>query len=184
MNTAHILVHSGHLIDLENLRPEDIHIQDIAHALSNVCRFGGHIPRFYSVAQHSCFVAELMPHPGRLEGLMHDAAEAYIGDMVTPIKHLPAMYGFRALEEKVQSAIAKTFGLGLSYWRDDIKRCDGLAYVTESLCFKGKVEDSMREKHGIVVDERGRMVELRCWSPEEAEAQFLRMFGEITEQGR
>ena len=184
MTTANIRVHSGRLIDLENLQPQDILIQDIAHALSNICRFGGHVPRFYSVAQHCCFVAELVPYSARLEGLMHDAAEAYIGDMVTPIKHLPSMYGFRELESKVEAAIAKTFGLGFNYWRNEIKQADGLAYVTESINFKGTVEDTMREKFGIVIGPDGRMVELNVWSPEQAKLMFLDKFREIVETGR
>lgn len=184
MTNAHIRVHSGRLIDLENLQPQDILIQDIAHALSNICRFGGHIPRFYSVAQHCCFVADLVPYPARLEGLMHDAAEAYIGDMVTPIKHLPSMYGFRALESKVEAAIAKAFGLGFGYWRNEIKAADGLAYVTESINFKGTVEDSMREKFGIVVGPDGRVVELNVWTPEQAKVMFLDKFREIVETDR
>ena len=98
----------------EKATAEDICIEDIAHALSHLCRFGGHCRDFYSVAEHSVRVAEAIEDEGgsRIEvaaGLMHDAAEAYVGDMVWPLKQ--AMPDFRAVEERIERAIADKFGL-------------------------------------------------------------------------
>jgi 5'-deoxynucleotidase YfbR-like HD superfamily hydrolase len=67
-------------------KPEQIDIIDIAHALSMLCRWNGHIGRFYSVAEHSIHVASLVPDKAKLWALMHDAAEAYVGDLPKPIK--------------------------------------------------------------------------------------------------
>lgn len=92
-------------------KKEDIHIKDIALALSNLCRFNGHCHRFYCVAEHSIHVSNSVPPEHALAGLLHDATEAYVGDMIRPIKkYIPA---FEALEEGVWLAIADRFGLAV-----------------------------------------------------------------------
>lgn len=100
---------SGGFIDLLDPDSLDIHIEDIAHALSNICRFGGHVRKFYSVAQHSVFVSFLVPPGDALHGLMHDAAEAYVGDVVRPLK--TQLGGYAAIERQVMRAINKKFRL-------------------------------------------------------------------------
>ncbi|CAN0065776.1 unnamed protein product, partial [Chrysoparadoxa australica] len=84
---------SGEKISILNPSVESIHLEDIAHALSNLCRFGGHTPYFYSVAQHSLLVMRLAEHANesdqvQLAALMHDATEAYVSDMIKPIKEI------------------------------------------------------------------------------------------------
>lgn len=83
---AAILTHSGRMVDLLDVKPEDIHFDDIAHSLAQTCRFVGHTKRHYSVAEHSINVARLLPEPIKIYGLLHDAHEAYIGDISTPLK--------------------------------------------------------------------------------------------------
>jgi uncharacterized protein len=81
--------YNGIAFDLRNPTEEMITIEDIAHALSNIGRFNGHARVFYSVAQHSVHVADLVSHEeNALEGLLHDAHEAYVGDMISPLKWL------------------------------------------------------------------------------------------------
>lgn len=87
-------------------------LMDIAHALSNLCRFNGHTKRFYSVGEHSLHVSALLEHHGpniQAWGLLHDAAEAYLGDMVRPIKQ--RMPEFKAIEDRLLQRIAKRFDL-------------------------------------------------------------------------
>lgn len=100
-------------------RPEEIHPEDIAHALSMICRYGGHVKRFYSVAEH-CWRMSYKVHPeDALWALLHDASEAYVGDMVRPLKrHMPH---YRAAEEAIQIAIAKRFGLTWPYPADVVE---------------------------------------------------------------
>jgi len=111
-----IRVRSGAYIDLFDPTPDVIHIQDIAHALSMVCRFGGHTATHYSVAEHSLHVASQLERQYRdprltLAGLLHDAEEAYTGDMVRPLKHDPSMAMFRAVGDTLHLVIHDKFGV-------------------------------------------------------------------------
>jgi hypothetical protein len=122
-----------------NPRIEDIDIEDIAHALSLICRFGGHLPEHYSVAQHSVLVSYLVPIELRLEGLMHDAAEAYIGDVIRPIKKHPVFIQLlTSIENNLDLLIRSKFKLfefskkgvgGFEY--SAIKKADSIALLTE-----------------------------------------------------
>ena len=90
-------------------RPEEIFIDDIAHALGNLCRYGGHSPTFYSVAEHSILVSQLVPQEHALAALMHDATEAYLVDVPRPIKiHLS---NYKDIEEALWRVIAARFNL-------------------------------------------------------------------------
>lgn len=104
-----IQTHRGRKFDLVSPRADDVDIEDIAHALSNLCRYTGHTKRFYSVAEHSVLCARALPAHLRLAGLLHDATEAYVGDMASPLKALLPEY--KVIEDNVWRAIAERFGL-------------------------------------------------------------------------
>ena len=118
-------------------RPEDFVIEDIAHALSMLCRYNGHCDDFMSVGQHSVLMSHYVKPKNALWALMHDASEAYLGDLVRPVKHggPPACLGlgdeFKALENHTLSLIAQRFDLP---WPipEEIHEADNRMLATES----------------------------------------------------
>ena len=105
----HIRTWSGRDLDLLDPQPESIHILDIASGLSNECRFAGQCRRFYSVAQHSVLASQNVRHGLAMQALLHDAAEAYIKDIPTPLKAL--LPDYRAIEQRLERVIRRRFGL-------------------------------------------------------------------------
>lgn len=124
-----ITTFTGLHINVFEPTPEMICIEDIAHSLSMQCRFGGHVPNFYSVAQHSLNCSYLTETDSlKLQALMHDASEAYLLDMPSPIKkHLP---DYKRIENNLMAVIAKKFNFG---WPLDIevKKVDELMFQQE-----------------------------------------------------
>lgn len=110
---------------------EMICIEDIAHALSNQCRFGGHLPEFYSVAEHSCYCAQLVKDEHKLAALLHDASEAYLVDIPSPIK--ARLSNYKEIEEKLMHIISEKFGFGYPL-HNDVKIADASALVAEWNC--------------------------------------------------
>lgn len=107
-----------------------IDIEDIANSLAMQCRFGGHLEIHYSVAQHSVMVSNLVPVRYALKALLHDASEAYLSDVVRPLKYSSAFDRYFGLEELITNAIFDKFGL--SYDMDEsIKRADNIMLLTE-----------------------------------------------------
>jgi hypothetical protein len=104
-----IQTYTGKKFDPYNPDPEQIDLEDIAHALSNLCRFNGHCKEFYSIAQHSVLVSNYCKFENKLWGLLHDASEAYISDICSPIKH--KINGYQELEAGIMAAICEKFNL-------------------------------------------------------------------------
>ena len=100
---------SGIAFDLLNPQPEMILLEDIVHSLALINRFNGAAIFPYSVAQHSLYVASLLPPELKLHGLLHDAAEAYVGDMVSPLKKIMSEY--KEVEARISRVVADVFGL-------------------------------------------------------------------------
>ena len=125
-------------------RPEDICIEDIAHSLANICRFGGHTRRFYSVAQHCVMVSRHVEIIGgdieaQMWGLLHDASEAYVGDMVRPLKD--SQPSFKAAEKAIHACVKKAFGIRpLKRAEDIVHKADNIMMITEARDFMGSPE--------------------------------------------
>jgi len=126
--TPTILLGSGRYFNLLNPRAEDVHIFDIAAALSKLCRFTGHVREFYSVAQHSYLASYLVPPDYALQALLHDAAEAYIGDVARPLKHL--LPDYREIEQRVEAVVFERFHLP-AVLHESVKHADLVMLATE-----------------------------------------------------
>lgn len=151
-------------------RPEEIEIEDIAHALSNTCRFAGHCERFYSVAEHSVYVSRMVPPHMRLMGLLHDASETYVVDVPRPLK--PSLVGYKEIENKVWEAIAARFGLS-SVMPPEIKVADNAVLLAE------RDQIMKPEAAPWCLDGTPAPVTIECLSPQDAELLFLREFGRL-----
>ena len=134
MRRGRLITRNGIIVNVLDMKEEDVNLGDIIHSLSNTCRFGGHSPEFYSVAQHSMMVANyVMANPHATEdnirqALLHDAAEAYLVDMPSPLKAL--MPEFRKLEDEIMAVIAKRFRLEYPF-PPMIKEADNAAFRFE-----------------------------------------------------
>jgi hypothetical protein len=81
---------TGRRVHIASPLPDEIDIEDIAHGLSHTCRFAGHVPSYYSVAQHSLLVSEFVGDGNAMWGLLHDGSEAYLHDLTRPLKRVIA----------------------------------------------------------------------------------------------
>ena len=142
-------------------------IEDIAHALSNLCRFAGHCRHFYSVAQHSVYVAEACPLPFKMEGLLHDAAEAYICDLPSPLKSHPDMHRYREFETEALQSIGQALHVCLTPESDEVKLIDTMMCYREGWHLFDKPEWALLGKEAAPI---------KCWNPSTAKRKFLRMY--------
>lgn len=114
-----LILPSGCSVDLAKPHESHFDLNDIARGLSNICRYGGQLPLFYSVAQHSVLVSRLceqvatpgVKKPMAIWGLLHDASEAYIGDVIWPLKRMNEMSSYREVEYAIMEEIVKQFRL-------------------------------------------------------------------------
>lgn len=152
-------------------RPEEVDIVDIAFGLSKICRYGGHTTRFYSVAEHSVLVAQALPKNLQMYGLLHDASEAYLGDVIRPLKRF--IPGYREIEEAVMVAICAHFGLTYPM-PAAIKEIDCAILLDEYAQVMKPPPGDWKEGNEVGMEPLG--VALQCWKPERAAEKFLEEF--------
>lgn len=169
-----IYTSSGQYFWFEKPWEHDFKVEEIAHALSLICRFTGHIREFYSVAQHSVLVSLIVPHEFALEGLMHDASEAYLGDVSSPLKAL--LPDYRAIEQRVEAAIALQHGLRFPL-SPEVKHADMRMLMTEKRDLSDSPDDDHWPKGFTPL---ASVVE--PLSPLEAEYLFLARYNELKKE--
>ncbi len=160
-------------------QPEDIYIKDIAHALSNQCRFTGHVKRHYSVAEHCWRVSNLCDPKDALWGLLHDASEAYCVDVPRPIKRMPGMEVYRKVEKNVMRVVAERFGLD-PVEPASVQRADKIMLAVEARDLLGPLRpgwEAWDEFIAMAGDYEVKTV--MVWTPPYAERMFLDRFHEL-----
>lgn len=177
ITTPYVSTFSGNRFYPLEPRIDRVAIEDIAHGLAYQCRFNGQTCEFYSVAQHSLVVASLVAPRLQLAALLHDAAEAYVGDMVKPLKVL--LPEFAGIEEKVSAIIAATFGIDFSDYRP-IKQADLVALATE----KRDLMPHSAERWAYLDDIGPLAAAIVPMSPGDAKRAFLAEFERLNGSGQ
>lgn len=155
-------------------KPEEVFLDDIAHALGNLCRFNGHCTRFYSVAEHCVHVSREVPHELALMGLLHDASEAYVADVPRPLK--PFLKEYSRIEFGVECAIYERFGIkskDILQGRVEVKRADNAMLAAE---YKAAMTDPPREWN---LPEPAAERDVYFWKPTWAAYWYIKRFEEI-----
>jgi len=177
---------SGVYVDILSPDPASINIEDIAHALAHQARFNGHLPQFYSVAAHSVLVSHLIDPDLALAGLLHDAAEAYLGDIVSPLKRL--LPDYLEHERVMMTAICKALPVDPSTFADSrVKAADLWALALEQKHLSSVPADDwgladclkfkLSEKNAWPTFDA-----LHCTAPAASKDMFLARFAELTPQ--
>lgn len=173
-NFTHIYTHSGKLVDVENVDPEQLDIRDIAEALSKQCRYGGQCHRFYSVAEHSVLMSYLVPPEDAFAALMHDATEAYVVDVPRGVKN--AIGGeYARVEANVWRGLVKKFGLP-SVLPASVKYMDNAILLAE----KEQIMHPSIPPWLVGMGFEKPEVEIEGWEPTLARYRFLKRFFELT----
>lgn len=165
--------YQGNKFDLKNLDENVYDPVDIAHALSMQCRYAGHCAEFYSIAEHSWLIALWLQSQGcslltQLQGLMHDATEAYITDLPRDLKLM--LPDYKALENRLEAVIFERFNIPLPM-HPLIKQADTRILVNErDRLFHGARHSHWEGGVGLAG------VDVYCWSPQRAKTLWLRRF--------
>lgn len=167
-----IRLRSGRYFDFIDPQPEQFTLQDIAGALSKICRFGGQCPRFYSVAEHSLFCQTQAAIDGlgfeaQMAVLFHDAAEAFCGDVVKPLKIMLSEYS--AIEQRVEDAIGVSLGIDFNAHKEVIREIDHAMLIAE----RRAIFDADGVKWFGEDEVRRLYPSFAFWSPDVAEQAFL-----------
>lgn len=167
-----IITHTGKWFNVLDPEPQEVDIEDLAHALSNQPRFTGHTREFYSVAQHSVLVSNACPSEYALHGLLHDGSEAYLSDIARPVKKHPKLEGpYMDIESKLTEAIFTRFGIYPVDLPEEVVDADNLLLRTEA---RDLMPLSFPVYPGATLTE-----EIIPWTPGRAKREFIVKFIEL-----
>lgn len=174
---TYIQTYTGKCFNYLSYQEDDFCIEDIAHSLSRTCRFNGHCETFVSVAEHSYWTSYLVPPEFAKEALLHDASEAYIGDIPSPLKKL-LIHVIGPLEDRLLKTIFSKYGLAYPLPKE-VKDVDReMLYWEYQVYVKESSEVRWEELEGLSFAEE-RKPDFQSWSPEEAKVKFLERFHEL-----
>ena len=151
---------------------DEIDPVDIAHALSLLCRYGGHVDRFYSVAEHCVLMSHAVSPEHALWALLHDATEAYVVDVPRPLKR--SLPEYQVVEEKVMIAIAEKFGLSMPM-PTEVKDADNRILLTERNMLMSSTRERWAQEDLVPLP-----VTINAWLPSQAEYHYTERLMELT----
>lgn len=169
-----IRVRSGSYFDLTDPKPEQFTLDDIAGALSKICRFGGQVDSFYSVAEHCYHCAQQaaldgLPLETQIALLLHDATEAFVGDMVKPLKVLLPQYS--EIEQRVEAVIAEKYGIDFAREEYSIGKIDREMLIAERHALFSRDDVTWTGENEV----RQLDPQFHRWGPVDAEIGFFRL---------
>ncbi|AZV77703.1 hypothetical protein EBB79_07235 [Parasedimentitalea marina] len=167
-----IALHSGSYFDFEDPESSNFTIDDVAHGLSQICRFTGQCKRFYSVAEHSVHASHNVPAGFEMEALMHDAPEAFVGDISKPLKTL--LPDYKIIEDRAEAVVLARFGITPPL-SPQVKLTDLKMLRAEQVKATGN-----QDVWPIVAELNATDITLEFWQPEEAKRRFLERFYELS----
>ena len=167
-SAGYIVTYTGRKFYALDPNPADIDIRDIAHGLAMTCRFGGQTQQFYSVAEHSVIVARNCPENLRMAGLLHDAAEAYIGDIPKPFK--AEISNYREIEDNILRVIYRKFGV--NEVTTPVKHVDDYALHSEAAML-------IPQCPWLDLKKVRKEYQVACLGPAQAELLFLQVFNSL-----
>jgi hypothetical protein len=174
---SYIETYTGKKFYVLDPQPDQIDIIDIAHAMSMNCRYTGHCMEFYSIAEHSVYTSQLVSAPNKLWALLHDASEAYLTDVASPVK--PHLHNYKELEKNIMKAICEKYNLPIEMPSEvHISDVEILRKEASVLMRSGGKDWLINTTNsGPLVD-----IEIQCLSPLEAKMLFLETFYDLTRE--